>query len=39
MNALIGVLIGILINLLIVKPLEQRYWQRKCKEEGLVKRL
>lgn len=37
MNALIGFLIGILINFLIVKPLEQRYWRKRCYEEGLVK--
>lgn len=37
MYVLIGVIIGILINHLIIKPIEQKYWRKKCIEDGLVK--
>lgn len=34
---LIGVIIGILINHLIIRPIEQKHWRKKCIEDGLVK--
>ena len=33
----IGVTIGILINRLIIRPIEQKYYRRKCIETGLIK--
>ncbi len=37
MHALIGVMIGILINHLIIRPIEQKRWRKRCIEDGLVK--
>ncbi len=37
MYTLIGVIIGILINHLIIKPIEQKYWRKRCVEDGLTK--
>ena len=37
MYTLIGVIIGILINHLIIRPIEQNYWRKKCIEDGLTK--
>lgn len=36
MYALIGVMIGILINHIIIRPIERKYWRKKCIENGLV---
>ena len=37
MYTLIGVIIGILINHMIIRPIEKKYWRKKCVEDGLVK--
>ena len=37
MYTLIGVIIGILINHLIIRPIERKYWRKKCLEDGLAK--
>ena len=37
MYTLIGVIIGILINHMIIRPIEQKYWRKKCIEDGLAK--
>lgn len=37
MYTLIGVIIGILINHLIIRPIEQKHWRKKCIEDGLVR--
>lgn len=37
MYTLIGVIIGILINHLIIRPIERKYWRKRCIEDGLVK--
>ena len=37
MYTLIGVMIGILINHLIIRPIEQRNWRKRCIEDGLAR--
>ena len=33
----IGMIIGALINHFIIKPIEQKYYRKKCIKEGLTK--
>lgn len=37
MYTIIGVMIGILINHLIIRPIEQKKWRKRCIEDGLAK--